>query len=142
MSDEAATSAGGTATERRRLGRTEIEITPVGLGTWQFSEGRGGARGTWSPVSVSETDAIVEAALAGGITWFDTAELYGFGRSERGLARALVRAGKADGEVVIATKWNPLFRTAESIRKTIGRRIECLKPFGIDLHQVHFPASF
>ncbi|MFZ0428368.1 MAG: aldo/keto reductase, partial [Acidobacteriota bacterium] len=43
---------------------------------------------------------------------------------------------------VIATKWNPLLRTADSIRKTIRKRLECLSPFPIDLHQVHFPASF
>jgi aryl-alcohol dehydrogenase-like predicted oxidoreductase len=129
-------------TSKRHLGSTGIEITPIGLGTWQFSEGKGGAVGSWAPVPPDETDGIVRAALEGGINWFDTAELYGFGRSERGLARALVKAEVTDGQVVIATKWNPLLRTASSIRKTIGRRLECLKPFGIDLHQVHFPASF
>jgi aryl-alcohol dehydrogenase-like predicted oxidoreductase len=127
---------------RRILGRTDIEVTPIGLGTWQFSEGKGGALATWSTVSPQETDGIVKAALEKGINWFDTAELYGFGRSERGLARALVRAGAANGQVVVATKWHPLLRTARSIKRTIGRRLECLQPFGIDLHQVHFPASF
>ena len=127
---------------KRHLGGTAIEITPIGLGTWQFSEGKGGATATWSTVPPQETDAIVKAAIEGGVNWFDTAELYGFGRSERNLARALVQAGAADGQVVIATKWNPLLRTASSIRETIGRRLECLKPFSIDLHQVHFPASF
>jgi len=128
-------------TPQRQLGGTGIAITPIGLGTWQFSEGKGGARGTWDPVNVEETDAIVAAALEGGINWFDTAELYGFGRSERGLARALSKAGRAAGDVVIATKWNPLMRTAGSIVSTIERRLQCLSPFGIDLHQVHFPAS-
>jgi aryl-alcohol dehydrogenase-like predicted oxidoreductase len=127
---------------KRHLGGTGIEVTPIGLGTWQFSEGKGGAIGTWSPVPPGETDAIVQAALEGGIRWFDTAELYGFGRSERGLARALLKAGMADGQVVIATKWNPLLRTAGSIRHSIDARLQCLAPFGIDLHQVHFPASF
>lgn len=128
--------------EKRHLGRTQIEITPIGLGAWQFSEGRGGARGSWSPVAREETDAIIQASLDGGVNWFDTAELYGFGRSEVGLARGLKLAGKADGDVVIATKWNPLLRTAASIKKTIGERQRCLEPFSIDLHQVHFPASF
>jgi aryl-alcohol dehydrogenase-like predicted oxidoreductase len=128
--------------KKRPLGRTQIEITPIGLGAWQFSEGRGGARGSWSPVAREETDAIIQASLEGGVNWFDTAELYGFGRSEVGLARGLRLAGKADGDVVIATKWNPLLRTAGSIRKTIGKRQRCLEPFSIDLHQVHFPASF
>jgi len=127
---------------RRQLGRTDIRITSIGLGAWQFSEGKGGARGMWSTVLSPETDAIVQAALEGGMNWFDTAELYGYGRSERGLARALTRAGIANGQVVVATKWNPLFRSAGSIRNTIDRRLECLKPFGIELHQVHFPASF
>ena len=127
---------------KRRLGKTDIQITPIGLGAWQFSEGKGGAMGTWSAVSPSETDAIVQAALEGGMNWFDTAELYGYGRSERGLARALLRAGITNGQVVIATKWNPLFRSAGSIWNTIDRRLECLKPLSIQLHQVHFPASF
>jgi len=132
----------GGNTILRRLGATGIFITPIGLGTWQFSEGKGGAAGTWSTVPEPETDAIVRAALDGGIRWFDTAEIYGYGRSERGLARALARGGIANGQVVIATKWNPLFRRANSIRTTIAARLECLRPFGIDLHQVHFPASF
>ena len=135
-------NAGITKKPRRHLGGTGIQITPIGLGTWQFSEGKGGAMGTWAPVDPDETDAIVKAALEEGINWFDTAELYGFGRSERALSRALARAGIANGEVVVATKWIPLLRSARSLRKTIDRRRECLKPFGIDLHQVHFPASF
>lgn len=126
----------------RRLGRTQVEVTPIGLGAWQFSQGRGGALGIWSALTPAETDGIVEQALASGIGWFDTAELYGFGRSERALAGALTRAGVGPGEVVIATKWNPLLRTARSIRRTIGKRRDCLDPFPIDLHQVHFPASF
>jgi aryl-alcohol dehydrogenase-like predicted oxidoreductase len=128
--------------EKRRLGRTDIEITPIGLGAWQFSEGRGGARGTWSALTPLETDEIVKGALDGGINWFDTAELYGFGRSEKGLARALQSAGVENGKVVVATKWNPLLRTAGSIKETIGERLKSLRPYGIDLHQVHFPASF
>ncbi len=128
--------------QTRNLGGTGIAITPVGLGTWQFSEGKGGARGSWGVVPPEETDAIVAAALEGGINWFDSAELYGFGRSEKSLARALERSGITNGQVVIATKWNPLMRSARSLGRTIGRRQECLKPFGVDLHQVHFPASF
>jgi aryl-alcohol dehydrogenase-like predicted oxidoreductase len=127
---------------KRILGSTGIEITPIGLGTWQLSEGKGGAVGTWSAVPESIADAVIRAALEGGINWFDTAELYGYGRSERALARGLGRGGAKPGSVVIATKWNPLFRKARSIKDTVARRLECLHPFGIDLHQVHFPASF
>ena len=127
---------------RRRLGRTEIEVSPIGLGTWQFSEGSTIHGLIWSRVEPRTTDEIVVAALAGGINWFDTAEAYGGGRSERGLARGLLAAGKQRGDIVIATKWQPVLRRASSIGRTIDRRLENLSPFGIDLHQVHNPASF
>lgn len=84
---------------------------------------------------------IVGAAIDGGVDWFDTAELYGRGRSERALARALRDGGKSDGEVVIATKWWPVARPASSIGRTIQTRLDCLAPFAIDLHQVHNPLA-
>ena len=126
----------------RRLGQTDIEITPIGLGTWQFSEGKNIHGLVWRKVDEGETNEIVRAALDGGINWFDTAEAYGGGSSERGLARALGNAGKTNGDVVLATKWQPVLRTARSIGKTIDNRLESLAPFSIDLHQVHNPASF
>ena len=126
----------------RQLGQTDIQISPVGLGCWQFSEGKGGATGSWDPITEEETNGIVQAALDGGINWFDTAELYGFGRSERAIARALKLAGKSDDEVVVATKWNPMGRTARSITMTIGDRQDCLDGFTIDLHQIHGPMGF
>jgi aryl-alcohol dehydrogenase-like predicted oxidoreductase len=128
--------------ERRRLGRTSIEITPIGLGCWQFSGGRGLVGGFWGDVPQANVDEIVAAALAGGIDWFDTAEIYGRGRSEKALAHALKAAGKKSGDVVIATKWWPIPRTAASIGATIGERLRCLDDFAIDLHQVHQPFSF
>ena len=126
----------------RRLGQTDIEVTPIGLGTWQFSEGKNIHGLVWRKVEEDETNEIIKAALDGGINWFDTAEAYGGGRSERGLARALRKAGKTNGDVVLATKWQPVLRTARSIGKTIDKRVESLAPFSIDLHQVHNPASF
>lgn len=127
---------------KRRLGRTEIEITPIGLGTWQFSEAQSFHRFVWSKIEPQVTEEIVAAALAGGINWFDTAEAYGGGRSERALAAALSAAGKHNRDVVIATKWQPVLRRAGSIKRTIGARLKNLAPFDIDLHQVHNPASF
>jgi len=129
-------------TERRRLGRTSLEITPVGLGCWQFSGGHGLVGGFWEGLFQEAVDEIVRVAIAGGIDWFDTAEVYGRGRSERALARALAHAGRKDGEVVVATKWWPVPRTARSIRSTIDERLRCLDGFSIDLHQVHQPFSF
>jgi aryl-alcohol dehydrogenase-like predicted oxidoreductase len=124
---------------RQRLGRTDIEVTPVGLGCWQFSGGQGLAGRFWEVIPQSIVDQVVEASLAGGINWFDTAEMYGNGASERALAVALKHAGKNNGDVVVATKWSPIFRTAKSIGSTIQQRLSCLSPFAIDLHQVHNP---
>src|SRR5262245_19314971 len=124
-------------TARRRLGRTGIEISPIGLGCWQFSEGVGFAGKYWPALPQETVDAVVGVSLRAGVDWFDTAEIYGNGRSERALARALQAAGKRNGEVVVATKWFPPFRTAASIGTTIGERLAALSPYAIDLHQVH-----
>ena len=123
----------------RRLGQSAISVSVIGLGCWQFSEGRGFAGGYWPPLPQATVDQIVAASLAQGINWFDTAEVYGGGRSEAALSHALVTSGRRNGEVVIATKWWPLLRTAANIKSTIGQRLQRLAPFGIDLYQVHQP---
>ncbi len=125
----------------RRLGRSDIEISPVGLGCWQFSEGFGLIGGFWEALPADTVQEIVDASLSGGINWFDTAEAYGNGRSERALAAALTRLGKKPGDAIVATKWQPFPRTAASIGKTIDERLACLSPFPIDLHQIHQPFS-
>jgi aryl-alcohol dehydrogenase-like predicted oxidoreductase len=125
----------------RRLGATDIEITPIGLGCMQFAT-RGMTSALYADVGgQEEITAIVKTALSGGITWFDTAEMYGRGESERALTTALRQCGVSPGDVRIATKWLPGFRTARSIRRTIGDRVAALQGFPIDLHQIHSPAS-
>lgn len=123
----------------RRLGKSDIEISPLGLGCWQFSEGRGLIGGFWEALPSQTVEEIIDASLKGGINWFDTAEAYGNGRSERALSAALTRLGKKPGEVIVATKWMPALRVAASIGGTIGERLDALHPFGIDLHQIHKP---
>jgi aryl-alcohol dehydrogenase-like predicted oxidoreductase len=123
----------------RRLGKSDIEISPLGLGCWQFSEGSGLVGGFWEALSPQVVEEIIDASLKGGINWFDTAEAYGNGRSERALAAALTRLGKKPGDVIVATKWMPVLRIAASIGGTIDERLEALRPFGIDLHQIHQP---
>lgn len=123
----------------RPLGRSQIRISPVGLGCWQFSQGVGLAGRYWPALPQETTNQIVAASMAAGVNWFDTAEMYGGGLSEAALSTALTAAGKKDGDAVVATKWWPLFRTAGSIKATIAERMRRLAPFSIDLHQVHQP---
>ncbi len=129
-------------TALRRLGTSDLMVSPIGLGCWQFSQGHGFGGKFWGTMTDEEILGVVRSSLDGGINWFDTAEAYGRGASERALARALKALGKAPGEVVVATKWHPLFRTARSIPKTIGARIENLGGYPVDLFQVHSPLSF
>ena len=128
--------------EKRRLGQTGIEITPIGLGCWQFGQGGNFVARFWSVLDQGAITETVAAALKGGISWFDTAEVYGAGKSEKALAAALSKLSVKPGAAVVATKWFPLFRSARSIRSTIDARVECLRPYPIDLHQIHQPFSY
>lgn len=131
-----------TNVETRSLGKTDIQVTPIGLGVMDFSR-NGSLFGLAFPdIPQKEKTAIVKAALDGGINWFDTAELYGKGASERSLSKALKAIGRSDDEVVIADKWFPLLRTARNIPRTIGERIKHLDGYSIDVYMVHQPISF
>jgi aryl-alcohol dehydrogenase-like predicted oxidoreductase len=125
----------------RKLGNTDISISALGLGTWQFSNGGNFVGGFWDALPAERMRDIVAAAVANGINWFDTAQMYGNGTSEHNLAQALKAAGKKPGDVVIATKWWPVLKTADNLRNTIDERLACLEGFPIDLHQVHQPLS-
>jgi aryl-alcohol dehydrogenase-like predicted oxidoreductase len=126
----------------RTLGPTPLQVSPIGLGMMEFGGGGGLLGAAFPKVTQEVKNATVQAALAGGINWFDTAELYGLGVSEASLAAALHAAGKTDGEVLIATKWWPFPRTARSIPRTIHHRLRWLDGYSIGLYMVHQPFSF
>jgi aryl-alcohol dehydrogenase-like predicted oxidoreductase len=126
----------------RNLGNSEVKITPIGLGCWQFSKQGNMAGKYWPALEDDLIREVVRTSLEGGINWFDTAEVYGQGASERILAKSLAALGIKPGEVFIATKWWPLFRCASNILKTIETRMEALNPYPIDLYQVHQPFGF
>jgi len=120
------TNVNSTRIEKRRLGKTDLLVTPIGLGCWQFG-GRGpSTSAVWKSPPQEEIDNMVKAALDGGINWFDTAEAYGSGASERALATALCKADMANRDVVIATKWSPFFRTARNILGSIDELMPSL----------------
>ncbi|MCZ8538140.1 aldo/keto reductase [Paenisporosarcina quisquiliarum] len=126
---------------KRSLGHTDLQLSPLGLGTWQFSKGSGVVGKFWGALDDQLTEDIIKTSLKGGINWFDTAEVYGNGESERILAKALENIGVTPEEARIATKWWPMLRTAGSISKTIDERKEALRHRPIDLYQIHQPYS-
>ncbi len=126
----------------RRLGSSDLMVSPVGQGCLQFSRGRGISGVMWPSLSRKEINAIVEITIKGGINWFDTAELYGWGESERALSSSLDDLKIPKNEIVIATKWWPVLRTAHSISSTIDKRLSALKTETIDLYQIHNSYSF
>jgi aryl-alcohol dehydrogenase-like predicted oxidoreductase len=126
----------------RMLGQTDIEISPIGLGVMQFAGGKGAISAAYSEIGSQNVKDIVKTAWEGGINWFDTAEMYGRGRSEGRLANALQENGIDKEDVLIATKWWPMFRTARNIPRSIGKRQRFLSPYPIGLYQVHQPISF
>lgn len=128
--------------KRRSLGQTDLTISPLGLGTWQFSKGSGMVGKFWGTLDDALTEEIIKTSLVGGINWFDTAEVYGGGESEKILTKALDNIGVTQEEARIATKWWPMFRTSGSIKKTIHTRKEALRNRPIDLYQIHQPYSF
>lgn len=126
----------------RPFGQTNLRLSPLGLGCWQFSNGKGLVGKFWPVLQGEAIHDIVKTSYEGGMNWFDTAEIYGHGQSEQALARALRETLPAEEAVFIATKWWPLFRTASSIGNTIDERIRLLEGRTIHLHQVHQPFSF
>jgi len=126
---------------RRELGKTGIQISPVGVGVMQFAGGKGFFRFMFADVPQADKDEIVHIALDNGVNWFDTAEIYGMGRSERTFRQALENNGVQDENIRIATKWWPTPRFAGSIGRTVRNRQRNLKGYTIDLFQVHWPSS-
>jgi aryl-alcohol dehydrogenase-like predicted oxidoreductase len=108
-------------------------VSKIGLGTWQFGSREWGYGDRYAELDAAR---IVERALELGITLFDTAEIYGLGRSERILGRALRRHG---GEAFVATKIFPVLPLAPVVEQRGVASAERLGLRHLDLYQVHQP---
>ncbi|MGG5371726.1 aldo/keto reductase [Enterococcus sp. AZ196] len=129
----------------RRLGNSELWLSPLGLGSWQFSGGRGFGSKFWRNLSQDQVSEIIRMSLSNGINWIDTAEAYGYGVSEQRISKCLEEINMNENEKcnnpILADKWWPLGRTAKSISKTISVRRKNLGGKIIDLYQIHHPTS-
>ena len=128
---------------RVELGRSGIEVSPVGAGTWQW-----GGRFYWGYGRAYTDGDLAEAFTAcidSGINWFDTAELYGRGRSEELFGR-FVNGGDSGGgsespKPLVATKFFPYpWRVHKSsFRRALRASLRRLNADSVDLYQTHFP---
>jgi aryl-alcohol dehydrogenase-like predicted oxidoreductase len=124
--------------EQRPLGRTGADVSVVGLGTWQLG-------GDWGDVDEDTAEAVLEAALDAGVTLLDTADVYGDGRSEERIRKAL--AARSDRPFV-ATKagrradpFTAEQYTRENLRAWVDRSRRNLGVDTLDLVQLHCPPT-
>jgi aryl-alcohol dehydrogenase-like predicted oxidoreductase len=110
---------------------TAKQISKIGLGTWQFGSKEWGYG---QPYAEQGAHAIVRRALDLGVTLFDTAEIYGYGRSERILGHAL---GEDLNSVFVATKIFPVLPLAPVVEQRAVASADRLGARHLDLYQVH-----
>ena len=124
--------------EQRPLGRTGRDVSVIGLGTWQLGA-------DWGSVSAVDAEAVLEDAADRGVTLFDTADVYGDGRSESLIGAVL---GRRPGHgVTVATKMgrrvaqDPANYTVEAFRSWTDRSRRNLGVDTLDLVQLHCPPT-
>jgi aryl-alcohol dehydrogenase-like predicted oxidoreductase len=129
--------------QTRRLGNSDMHITPIGFGAWAI--GGGGWAFAWGSQDDADSIAAIREAIDLGINWIDTAAVYGLGHSEEVVAKAL--DGVKDRPFVFtkcARVWDENRQIGKSLKAASIRR-ECedslrrLKVERIDLYQVHWP---
>ena len=129
--------------QKKRLGNSDLEITPLGIGAWAM--GGSGWAFSWGPQDDEQSIAAIHAALDRGINWIDTAAVYGLGHSEEVVARALEgRSAKPYVFTKSERTWNERGEIVKSlkessIRKEVEGSLRRLKVDVIDLYQIHWP---
>jgi aryl-alcohol dehydrogenase-like predicted oxidoreductase len=129
--------------QTRRLGNSDLEITPIGIGAWAM--GGGDWAFSWGRQEDDESIAAIHAALDAGVNWIDTAAVYGLGHSEEVVGRAL--AGRAHHPYIFtkcSLVWNDRREIghslkAASVRRELEASLRRLRVDAIDLYQIHWP---
>ncbi|MGC2398888.1 MAG: aldo/keto reductase [Acidobacteriaceae bacterium] len=127
--------------QKRKLGNSDMELTPLGFGSWAI----GGAdwQFSWGPQDDNHSIAAIHKALDLGMNWIDTAAVYGLGHSEEVVGRALKTASH---KPYIFTKsgivWDEkreVSNTLKQIRREVEDSLRRLAVETIDLYQIHWP---
>ena len=132
----------------RQLGTTDLQISVIGFGAWAIG-GPDYAFG-WGDQDDNESVAAIHRAIDAGINWIDTAPVYGLGRSERVVARALAELGSSRRPYVFtkgSLVWDAAGQIshslkAASLRAEVDDSLRRLETDTIDLYQIHWPKPF
>ena len=126
---------------KKKLGNSDMELTPIGFGSWAI--GGGDWQFSWGPQDDNDSIAAIHKALELGINWIDTAAVYGLGHSEEMVARALRTTSH---KPYIFTKcglvWDEKREVTNSLKQIRREAEESLRRLAIDaidLYQVHWP---
>jgi aryl-alcohol dehydrogenase-like predicted oxidoreductase len=127
---------GSQSPDTATIGPTDLRVSQLGIGAWAW-----GGRFYWGSTDEDDMRAAFEAGLAGGINFFDTAEMYGSGRSETFVGRFL-HAARHNGRIVVATKFFPYpWRLAKgTLMRALRRSLARLGLGQVDLYQIHWPS--
>ncbi len=124
--------------QKRRLGKSNLEVSALGLGCMGISFAYGAAMDT------QEAIKLIRAAFERGVTFFDTAEVYGGGESERIIGQMRGRDASRSASVVLATKFMPSpwkLNVKGALLKSLRASLRRLGVSSIDLYQIHGPIS-
>src|ERR1700692_4434216 len=129
--------------ETRRLGNSDLFITPIGFGAWAI--GGSGWQFAWGTQDDQDSIGAIREALNAGVNWIDTAAVYGLGHSEEVVGRAL--EGVRDRPYLFtkcSMVWDEQRRIghslkADSIRRECEASLKRLRADAIDLYQIHWP---
>ncbi len=125
------------------LGPKGPEVPALGLGTWSWGDSLFWQYG--SAYGIDEVRAAFKASLAAGVNFFDTAEVYGLGKSEELIGQFIQEVmSESDTPAIIATKYMPVpWRfSAQSVADALTASLKRLKRSSITLYQVHWPFDF
>ncbi len=125
--------------DQRQLGKSGIVVPALGVGVWSW-----GDKSTWgygTSYTRSDINQAYKACLDAGLNFFDTAEIYGSGKSERILGECMREDGRP---VIVASKFAPLPNrfSASKLLDALDATLQRLGVSSIDLYQVHWPYTF